>query len=134
MELMLQNYVFPLLNSPMGYLRARVSEPLPPSHLPTPLHSYGLLLSSFFSGFGLFPLCSSAVVLGAALLQPAPFPRRAGAEECRGAGQTGPDRGQRNAGQSGGRHRSADAGQQPGARSVGERGELVLGPMASFSG
>lgn len=31
MELMLQNYVFPLLNSPMGYLRARVSEP---SHLP----------------------------------------------------------------------------------------------------
>lgn len=26
MELMLQNYVFPLLNSPMGYLRARVSE------------------------------------------------------------------------------------------------------------
>lgn len=27
MELMLQNYVFPLLNSPLGYLRARVSEP-----------------------------------------------------------------------------------------------------------
>lgn len=26
MELMLQNYVFPLLNSPMGYLRARVRE------------------------------------------------------------------------------------------------------------
>lgn len=26
MELMLQNYVFPLLNSPMGYLRARVGE------------------------------------------------------------------------------------------------------------
>lgn len=25
MELMLQNYVFPLLNAPMGYLRARVS-------------------------------------------------------------------------------------------------------------
>lgn len=31
MELMLQNYVFPLLNSPMGYLRARVSEPSHPS-------------------------------------------------------------------------------------------------------
>lgn len=28
MELMLQSYVFPLLNSPLGYLRARVCRPL----------------------------------------------------------------------------------------------------------
>lgn len=69
-----------------------------------------------------------AVVLGAPLLQPAAFPRRAGAEECRGVGQTGPDRRQRDARQGGGRHRSADAGQQPGTRSVEGYGVLFLIP------
>lgn len=30
MEMILQNYVFPLLNSPMGYLRARVGQTFSP--------------------------------------------------------------------------------------------------------
>lgn len=66
--------------------------------------------------------CVLAVVLGAAQLQPAAFPRRPGAEERGRVGETGFTRRQRDARQSGGRHRSADAGQQPRTRSAEESG------------
>lgn len=69
-------------------------------------------------------------MLGAPQLQPAAFPRRAGAEERRGVGQTGSGGGQRDAGEGGGRHRSADAGQQPGTRCV----EKVENIKESISG